>query len=644
MATPKRFTSNAYSGGELRLAAYRYPVVVDLTGISAARERLPILRDHDTSKVVGHTTEVVVGKSGITIHGVISGANEHSAEVTAASQNGFAWGASIGAQPTQMDFVDEGQTVGVNGQEFTGPMYVARRAVLSEVSVTAIGADASANFSVAAKAASQQSGVFHMSNLGEFIQFEDDGKQPSKKIAASATGGGRKQETTTTQPESSQAVTLDDIRAERSRICDIEILADGHPDLQARAIKEGWSIEKTELEIMREQQTFDINAGILSDQRHGQRPQNENEILACALANRMGVKVDDHYDEKTCEIAASKQYRNTGVRSIAEQMIEATGASVNRSNLHTQVIQAEQQLAIKAAGGGGGFSTLGLTSVLADSLGKVLRQAYAQVPGVRTMVSDTRNADDFRQVSYVQLESTELPPQLGPGGEIKHTELVDSGVTDKLRTYAEMLAITREMLINDDLGAFMQVPMLFGRQMSKLEEKNFWTLILGGEAAGFFSVGNGNLLTAVLSDAALTSAISSFRTMTGPDNEPILVEPAVLIVGPAQEYTARQLLNSALLNPIGAATVQTPSGNPHASAGLSLGVTPYLTGNEWLLTSAPESGAPVATRLYLQGRNSPTVESDEADFNTLGRQLRSYFDFSAALVDTAGGVYSNGST
>ena len=43
-----------------------------------------------------------------------------------------------------------------------------------------------------------------------------------------------------------------------------------------------------------------------------------------------------------------------------------------------------------------------------------------------------------------------------------------------------------------------------------------------------------------------------------------------------------------------------------------------------------------------RGQESPTIETAEADFNTLGVQMRGYRDFGVALQDPRGGLKVKG--
>ncbi len=148
----KRFSMTAYTGGPMQVSCYGPPVVIDLSGIKA-KAPIPILRDHDLSRVIGHADEVTIGDSSLKLAGVISGAGPDAAEVQAAAGNGFPWKASVGARPDKLEFVGEGVATKVNGKTFTGPLHVARKSTLGETSFVAIGADRKTTAKVAASAA-----------------------------------------------------------------------------------------------------------------------------------------------------------------------------------------------------------------------------------------------------------------------------------------------------------------------------------------------------------------------------------------------------------------------------------------------------------------------------------------------------------
>jgi len=148
--TLPRFNMVAYTGGAMRIAGWRYPVIVDLAGLSIPSQLRPIRFGHDASSGVGHTDSIAVAEGKLVAAGVVSRDTAAAREIVASARNGFPWQASLGAAVEQFEFVREDQAVHVNGREFKGPVNVVRRATLGEISFVDLAADGNTSASVAA--------------------------------------------------------------------------------------------------------------------------------------------------------------------------------------------------------------------------------------------------------------------------------------------------------------------------------------------------------------------------------------------------------------------------------------------------------------------------------------------------------------
>lgn len=139
----RKFKMVAYKGGRLFVDRFYHPVVVDLTGMKAKRKSYPSLRQHDPNRVIGHTTQHAIEANRITAEGLVSGTGETADEVASSAENGFPWQASIGIRMEMgsVDFIDEENTVEVNGRKFKGPIHVVRASVLNELSWVPVGGD-----------------------------------------------------------------------------------------------------------------------------------------------------------------------------------------------------------------------------------------------------------------------------------------------------------------------------------------------------------------------------------------------------------------------------------------------------------------------------------------------------------------------
>jgi hypothetical protein len=142
------FEMMAYGGGSMRLPGFPLPVVVDLPGLHLPGKAFPILRQHDPDRVIGHGLSAVVKAHTLRVRGVLVKTLKAAKEVIALAETGFPWAASIGAEVVKMEHVREGKVM-VNARALEGPLLVARKSKLKEVSFVVIGADEDATASVA---------------------------------------------------------------------------------------------------------------------------------------------------------------------------------------------------------------------------------------------------------------------------------------------------------------------------------------------------------------------------------------------------------------------------------------------------------------------------------------------------------------
>jgi hypothetical protein len=149
-----RFSMVAYTGGPMRVGGFALPVIVDLAGMEIPSQKRPIRLQHDAGRGIGHTEAIIVTPDGqLVAEGVVSRGTADAAEVVQSGKNGFPWQASIGASVHKTEHIKEGQTVEVNGRTHQGPVLVARKTTLGEISFVDLGADGATSAKIAAEAA-----------------------------------------------------------------------------------------------------------------------------------------------------------------------------------------------------------------------------------------------------------------------------------------------------------------------------------------------------------------------------------------------------------------------------------------------------------------------------------------------------------
>lgn len=275
--------------------------------------------------------------------------------------------------------------------------------------------------------------------------------------------------------------------------------------------------------------------------------------------------------------------------------------------------------------------------ILGNTVGRVLRDAYQAAPsGIRRLGRQT-SARDFRAVNKIMLGEAPLLEKLNEHGEIKAGTMAEAREAYKIETWARKIGITRQVLVNDDLGAFADLARRMGQGAAETEARILVTLLEANSGNGptlsdskaLFHADHGNKAAsgAVISDTTLSAARLALRTQKGIDGRIIRVTPKNLLVPPALETAAEKWL--ATIAPATAADV-----NPFSGA-MSLVVEPRLTSaTRWYVTADPGEidGLEFA---YLSGNEGPQVES-RSGWDVDGVEIRVILDFGAGFIDHRG--------
>lgn len=283
--------------------------------------------------------------------------------------------------------------------------------------------------------------------------------------------------------------------------------------------------------------------------------------------------------------------------------------------------------------------------ILADTMGKVLRQAYDTASPTWPLWARKTTAPDFKDIKKLQLSEAPSLVSMEEGEEYEYGSLTESRETYALGKYGKGVKFTREMLINDDLDAFSRVPMLMGRAASRLEETTAIGILTTNAAMSdsnaLFSTAHANLTTGALTAASLGVARSAMRKQTplgGDASNPLELTPKVLLVPEEISATAEQLVGS---------TVDPAKQNatPNlafvqrlvvaSSARLSITST-----TQWYLF-ADYNEIDTVDVAFLEGEEGPTIE-EEDEFDTDARRVKVRHHVAAKAIDWRGMVRSSG--
>ena len=472
------------------------------------------------------------------------------------------------------------------------------------------------------------------------------GTQPIGQEQASATAADPNKATEgvpAQQPLPIQAgPTAEQVRAqavvESNRIARIRELCNGQfADLEARAIREGWTPDQCALQVLR--------AGRPKAPAVHFRDNTVNAaMLQAACLMSAGLQnVEQEIDEATLEAADSRYRGSIGLQELLLEAAWANGYTGRNFRDARAVLRFAFRPDLEA-----GFSTIDIGGILSNVANKFLLEGFFSVERVWRNICATRNVSDFKTVTSYRLIGKDQYEVVAPGGELKHGTLGNETYTNKADTYGLLLAIDRRDMINDDLGAITTVPRKLGRGSGLKINDIFWATFLANSA--FFKTANKNYLEGtdtVLSIDGLTKAEVAFMDQVDSDGKPIGVMPAIMLVPTSLSALGTQLYKSMELRET-TSNVKYPVNNPHqgkfrveVSRYLSNSVYTGHSSKAWYLLADPND-LPVIEVAFLNGQESPTIETAEADFSQLGIRLRGYHDVGCSLTDPRGGVKSKG--
>jgi len=690
----KRFKMVAYTGGAMNLLYWPHPIIIDLAGVKIKGKSQPIFRDHMRSLIVGHTTDVQIEPKRIRAEGVISGTSGAAREVADTSANDFPWQASVGCSVAppygKIVFVDKGEKVEVNGRSFTGPCYVARSSMLKEISFVALGADDNTSAKVAASAVSfledRTMKTFEewVKALGldpdalddeqskqlraAYDKLAAEGAEPEAEASAPPAVPPAQPAATVADPVNAQAVIDQVTAAAEKRVAEVykrlseinAFSAEQFPglkpeklaEIKAKALAEKWTVDATELALLREARPQAPSiAGSGRFEAGGER-----QTMLCAALAEVGGMSDagrvEAYGADACTEA--DKLRGIGLQEFLVMAAAAGGVDPNSIPKFRQDAKGFLHAA---------FSTVSVPYILSATANKLLLDGFNAVEQVWRLISKIRPVNDFKQHTRHRMIADGKYEKLGPMGEIKHGVLDEQRYTQQIDTFAKMFGITRQDIINDDLGVFDTLRSVLGIGAADAINDVFWTLLLANSDSGtaFFSAAHSNQVTGAANALGITGLDAVEQLILGQKKpavgaetkpSPLGLQPKVLLVSHQLGGTARTLYKSSEFR-------NTTASKKYATANIfagkygveerTLAISGFPGNSSFSGYSAtafylfvdPEVLAAIEVA-FLNGKDAPTIESADADFNTLGIQLRGYHDFGVAWQEYRAAARSTG--
>lgn len=568
--------------------------------------QIPLVNSHDRSTVdniFGSVREIkpqavdVVGR-------LYFASDESSQRAMTKVQEGHIDSGSAGYEQVDSVWIPDGQSMVHNGRTFAGPVLLTKQWALKEFSLVAIGADPNA------KAREE---VVTISR--EAVDQIDKEKISMDPIITP-------EQPTTVDVE---AIKREALQTEQVRASKIMELCSRHNcvEMAADLVRTGANVEVAQDKILDAiaARTVALSTARPSDISIGKEAGEKfRDAASDAIIMRSGMKVSKPAD-------GAEQMRGLSFTDIARESLNLKGENTSRMSKEAILQRA--------------LAVSDFPSILANVSNKAVMIGYQAAPQTWRAWAKMGTLPDFKAAQRVQLDDAPDMIATPDGHEIQQGVIGDKGESISLVNYARKLVITRQALINDDMGVFNTIFRAFGYRAANLIEATAYGILINNalmaDGYALFSTDHTNLAGAAapVSSTSVNLREIDMMNQTAPNGTKLSIMPQFLIVGPKNKIAASVLCNSS----------SSPDATYNAGVVNPFGdLTPIVSahmGQKWVLSANPNQIDTVEVA-FLNGKDTPTLYQNENVGDILGRTFVGYIDIGAAALEFRGLQYNAG--
>ncbi|WLR98624.1 prohead protease/major capsid protein fusion protein [Shinella sumterensis] len=429
------------------------------------------------------------------------------------------------------------------------------------------------------------------------------------------------------------------VRAERTRVSEIRKLAKeaGEIELGDEHIDEGRSVPQFRSALLEKLMKREAPS---TDNRSPARVGEEHhEKRAAAMRDALHHRADPRVELSP----AAREYRGFSLMDMAREALEVRGVKT-RGMSRDEI--AGHALAQRS---GGMHSTSDFPIILGNVVNTTLRAGYEAAGQTFRPLVREGSVSDFKLVNRAQLGEGPAFDKVNEAGEYKRGTVAEGKESYKIATFGKVIAITRQVIINDDMNAFGRIPQLMGGAAAQLESDLVWYQILSnpvmGDGTALFHANHKNLPTAAAFGVdALGVARATMAKQVGLDGKTVLnIRPQFLVVPVGLETKAEQELKSLFYadssNKVATASMRALEiiSEARLDNGIdnkAVGAAVSGSATAWYLAASPAQVDTVEIS-YLEGQRGVYIETRQG-FDVDGLEIKARLDVGAKTLDHRG--------
>lgn len=352
----------------------------------------------------------------------------------------------------------------------------------------------------------------------------------------------------------------------------------------------------------------------------GKRTEEMQRDAVAAVLRNAGEKIEGD---------GHRNFGDGSIMRVAERMLRAGGVNTD--------VLSKHEIAGRA------LATGDFSAILYITGEKMMRKGYESNPLVHRDIFRKSTNSDFRAKNQILVESGGILPEIPENGVIPQGDAQYEKNSYALKSYGQIVAVTRKMLIDDDVSAVTTIAQQRGRSAAETERKLVWDFVMQSSLAGptsqdgtaVFTTAHGNFPAAIanattISTTTLAAARLSFANRLGPRGFSMNASMKHVVVSAIGEQDFDTLLNG-LYVPTAMATAVTARARQ-----ITLHVEPLIS-----LTLKHFYGFTDVNQVdnfeyaYLAGQEGARLEQRNG-FNPEGLEMKVCLDFGVGITDWRG--------
>jgi len=354
---------------------------------------------------------------------------------------------------------------------------------------------------------------------------------------------------------------------------------------------------------------------------------DERDTARAAMENAL----EHRSDTSVALTDAAREWRGMTLLEMARYSLEKNGEKrvrgLNRREL--------ADMALSRA-----HATTDFPFILSNVAGKTLRRGYEQAPQTFKRWQRKATASDFKQITRLQLGGAPDFLLVPEGGTFKMGTIGEGREVYALATYGRRLSFTRQMMINDDLDAFVRLAQMLGAAAARFESDAAYAPLNGNpnmaDGIPLFHANHKNLaaIGGAISEGTLTDADVAMGSQTGLQGEVLNISGKYLLVGRKDRVPGMKMLSGVQANTTGDVNVFANSLELIVESRLNraAGPQPYYV-------AADANEIDTIEYCYLEGDEGVYLEERQG-YESDGLDLKARLDFAVKAIDHRG-LYKN---